>query len=113
LGRVTWVQRAQPYVDGWATATHDIVTEDWPHDDTMRKVYIQGYTPRTQTRVMYIPPQPPAPVPDVARVIVPIVTYPVRWDQHYDSAVSLKMQLNFLMILNIVTFTNNFFCSTM
>jgi hypothetical protein len=42
----------------------------------------------------------------------PYYHLPGATDQHYDSAVSLKMQLNFLMILNIVTFTNNFFCST-
>jgi hypothetical protein len=38
-------------------------------------------------------------VPDTARAIVPPVLYPVRRDQYYDSAVSLKMQLNFLMVL--------------
>ena len=96
----------------WAAASENVVTEDRPHDDTAWEAYIQWYTPRTQTRVMYVPPQAPAPVPDAARVIVPAVTYPVRWDQHYDSAVSLKMQLIILMVLNIVTFTNNFFCSS-
>jgi hypothetical protein len=65
--------------------------------------------PRTRMRVMYIPLQSPTPVLDAARAIVPTVTYPVRRDQHYDSTVSSKMQLNFLMVLNILTFTNNFF----
>jgi hypothetical protein len=49
--------------------------------------------------------------PDAARAIVPTVPYPVRWDQHYNAAVSFKMQLIFLMELNILTFTNNFLCS--
>jgi hypothetical protein len=69
VGRVSWVQRVQPYIDGWATALQNVVTEDQPHDDTAWEVYIQWYTPRTRTRVMYVPPQPAAPVPDAARVL--------------------------------------------
>jgi hypothetical protein len=33
-GRVSWVQRVQSYVDGWATASQNVVTENRPHDDT-------------------------------------------------------------------------------
>jgi hypothetical protein len=110
--RVFWVQKVWPYVDGWATTSQNVVTEDRPHDDTAWEAYIQWYTLRTQSRVMYIPPQPPASVPDTARAIVHTGPYPVRRDQHYDVAVSLKMQLPFLKVLYILTFTNNFFCSS-
>jgi hypothetical protein len=99
-------------VDGWATTLENVVTEDLSHDDTAWEAYIQWYTPRTRTRVMYVPPQPLAPVPDAARVIVTTVPYPVRRDQHYAEAVSLKMELIFCMVLNILTFTNNLFCSS-
>jgi hypothetical protein len=112
VGCVSWVQRVQSYVDGWVTASENLITEDRPHDDTAWEAYIQWCTPRTQSCVMYVPPQPPAPVPSVARAIVPTVPYPVRQDQHYNAAVSLKMQLIFLMVLNILTFTNNFFYSS-
>jgi hypothetical protein len=103
------------YVDGWATASQNLITEDRPHDDMAWEENIQNiqlYTLRIWTRVMYVPPQPPAFVPDAAWVIVPTVPYPVRRDQHYQVAVSLKMQLIFLMVLNILTFANNFFCSS-
>jgi hypothetical protein len=64
--------------------------------------------PRTQSRVMYFPPQPPALVPNAARVLVSSVAYPVRRDQHYDMAVSLKIHRLFLMVLYIIAFTNIF-----
>jgi hypothetical protein len=38
--------------------------------------------------------------------------YPVRWDQHYDAVVSLKIHRLSLMVLHILPFTNNFFCSS-
>jgi hypothetical protein len=78
-------------MDGWATTPQNVVTEDQPHDDTAWETCIQWYTPRTQSRVMYVPPQPPAPVPNAARVLVSSVAYLVRQDQHYDAAVSLKI----------------------
>jgi hypothetical protein len=83
-----------------------------PHDDTAWEAYIQWYTPRTHSRVMYIPPQPLAPVPDAARALVSSAVYPVRRDQHYDAVVSLKIHRLFLMVLYILEFTNNFFCSS-
>jgi hypothetical protein len=70
------------------------------------------YTPRTRSRVMYVPPQPPAPVPDTVRALISSVPYPVRQDQHYDTAMSLKIRLVFLMVLYILAFTNNFFCNS-
>jgi hypothetical protein len=74
-------------VDGWATASQNLVTEDRSHNDTAWEVYIQLYTSRTQMRVMYVPPQAPTPVSDAARAIVPIVPYPVQWDHQYDTTV--------------------------
>jgi hypothetical protein len=58
--------RVQMYVDTWATATQNVVTKDRPHDD----MTWEAYTLRTWTRVMYVPPHPPAPVPDTTRVKV-------------------------------------------
>jgi hypothetical protein len=98
-------------VDGWAAALQNLVEEVRPHDDTAWEAYIQRYTPRTQSRVMYIPPQLAAPVPDAARVLAS-TAYPVRRDQHYDTAVSLKIHCLSLMVLYILPFTNNFFCSS-
>jgi hypothetical protein len=46
----------ESYVDGWVVAPQYVVMEDWPHDDTAWEAYIQWYTPRTRSRVMYIPP---------------------------------------------------------
>jgi hypothetical protein len=65
-------------VDAWATAAalENVVIEDRPHDGRAWEAYIQWYTLRTQTRVMYVPPQPPASVLNVARIL-PSVTYPV------------------------------------
>jgi hypothetical protein len=100
-------------VDGWAIALQNVVMEDRPHDDTAREAYIQWYTPRTRSRVMYIPPQPAAPVPDAARVLVSSIAYTVRRDQHYDAAVRLKIHHLSHMVLYIIPFTNNFFCSAM
>jgi hypothetical protein len=37
--------------------------------------------------------------------------YPVRRDQHYDTAVSLKIHRLFLKVLYILQFTNNLFRS--
>jgi hypothetical protein len=98
-------------VDGWATSLQNIVTENRPHDDTMWEAYIQWYTLRTQSRVMYVPPQPAAPVLDAARVLAS-TAYPVRRDQHYDAAASLKIQRLSPMVLYILPYTNNFFCSS-
>jgi hypothetical protein len=100
------------YVDGWATAPQNVVMEDWPHDDTTWEAYIQWYTPRTRSCVMYVPPQLAVPVPDAARALVSSAAYPVRRDQHYDAAVSLKIHRISLMVLYILPFTNNFFCSS-
>jgi hypothetical protein len=97
-------------VDRWATAFQNLVEEVRPHDDTAWEAYIQWYTPRTRARVMYIPPQLAAPVPDATRVLAS-TAYPVRRDQQYDTAVSFKIHRLSLMVLHILQFTNNFFCS--
>jgi hypothetical protein len=57
VGSTFWVDRIQPYVDAWvaAAASENVVTEDRPHDDREWEEYIQWYTPRTRTRVMYVP----------------------------------------------------------
>jgi hypothetical protein len=89
-------------VDGWATALQNVVTEDWPHDDTAWEAYIQWYTARTRSRVMYIPPQPAAPAPDATRVLVSSTAYLVLRDQHYDAGVSLKNHRLSLMVLYIL-----------
>jgi hypothetical protein len=52
----------QPYVDGWAIAQQNVIMEDQPHDDTTWEAYIQWYTPRTWSRVMYVPPQQATPI---------------------------------------------------
>jgi hypothetical protein len=96
---------------GWTTALQNVVMEDRPHDDTAWEAYIQWYTPRTQPRVMYVPPQPAAPLPD-ATMVLASTAYLVRRDQHNDAAVSLKIKHLFLMILYILPFTNNVFCSS-
>jgi hypothetical protein len=44
-GRVSWVQRVQPYMDGWAATSEYVVTEDRPHDDTAWEGTSSG-TPR-------------------------------------------------------------------
>jgi hypothetical protein len=69
------------------------------------------YTPRTLAHVMYIPPQHAAPVPNATRVLAS-TAYPVRRDQHYDTTMSLKIHSLSLMVLYILQFTNNFFCSS-
>jgi hypothetical protein len=79
-GHFSWVERLQPYVDRWATALDNLVEEVWPHDDTVWEAYIQWYTPRTQARVMYVPPQPAAPLPDTTRFLAS-TAYPVRRDK--------------------------------
>jgi hypothetical protein len=89
----------------------NIFEEVQPHDDTAWEAYIQWYTLRTRLRVMYVPPQPATLVPDTARVLAN-TAYQVRRDQHYDTAVSLKIQRLSLMILYILSFINNFFCSS-
>jgi hypothetical protein len=101
----------QPYVDGLATTLQNVVMEDRPHDVTTWEAYIQWYIPRTRSRVMYVPPQLVVPVPDAARVLA-TTAYPVRRDQHYDMAVTLKIHHLSLMVLYILPFTNNFFCSS-
>jgi hypothetical protein len=63
----------------------NLVEEVRPHDDTAWEAYIQWYTLRTQARVIYVPPHLAAPVPDATRVLASTM-YPVRWDQHYDTA---------------------------
>jgi hypothetical protein len=68
-------------VDRWATALENLVEEVRPHDDTAWEAYIQWYTPRTQARVMYVPPQPAVPLLDATRVLAS-TAYPVRRDQH-------------------------------
>jgi hypothetical protein len=60
---------------------------------------------------MYVPPQLAAPLPDATRVLA-TTAYLVRLDQHYDTAVSLKIHRLSLMVLYILQFTNNFFCSS-
>jgi hypothetical protein len=75
-----------------------LVEEVRPHDDTAWEAYIQWYTPRTWVRVMYVPPQPAVPVPDATRVLASIA-YPVRRDQHYDTAVNLKIHRLSLMVV--------------
>jgi hypothetical protein len=97
-------------VDRWATALQNLVEEVRPHDDTAWEAYIQWYTSRTRARVMYVPPQPVAPVLDATRVIAS-TAYPVPRDHHYDMVVSLKIYHLSLMVLYILQFTNSFFCS--
>jgi hypothetical protein len=109
-GTFSWVERLQPYVERWATTLQNLVEEVQPHDNTAWEAYIQWYTPRTRARVMYIPPQPAELFLDATRVIAS-TAYPVRRDQHYDTAVSLKIHRLSLMVLYILQFTNNFFCS--
>jgi hypothetical protein len=75
-----------------------LVEEVRPHDDTAWEAYIQWYTPRTWVRVMYVPPQPAVPVPDATRVLAS-TAYPVRRDQHYDTAVNLKIHRLSLMVV--------------
>jgi hypothetical protein len=99
-------------VDSWATTLQNVVTEDRPHDDTAWEAYIQWYTLRTRSRVMYVPPQSAVPVPDAARVLAS-TAYPVQRNQHYDTAMGLKIQHLSLMVLYILLFTNNFFCDSM
>jgi hypothetical protein len=98
-------------VDRWDTALENLVDEVRPHDDTAWEAYIQWYTPRTRACVMYVPPQPTAPLPDATRVLAS-TAYPVRRDQHYDTTVSLKIHQLSLMVIYIIQFTNNFFCSS-
>jgi hypothetical protein len=111
VGHFSWVERVQPYVDGWAITLQNVVKEVRPHDYTTWEAYIQWYTLMTRSRVMYVPPQPAAPVSDAVRVLAS-TAYSVRRDQHYDAAVSLKIQRVSLMVLYILPFTNNFFCSS-
>jgi hypothetical protein len=106
----SWVDRVQPYVDGWAAALQNLV-EVRPHNETAWEAYIQSYTSRTRSLVMYVPQQAAVSVLDAARVLASTM-YPVRRDQHYDTAVCLKIHRLSLMILYIVPFTNNFFCSS-
>jgi hypothetical protein len=58
VGSTFWVDGIQPYVDAWVAtaASENVVIEDRPHDDRAWEEYIQWYTPRTRTRVMYVPP---------------------------------------------------------
>jgi hypothetical protein len=90
-------------VDRWATALENLVEEVRPHDYTAWEAYIQWYTPRTQACVIYVPPQPAASVPDATRVLAS-TAYPIRRDQHYDTAVSLKIHHLSLMVLYILQF---------
>jgi hypothetical protein len=46
----------------WADALDHVVTEERPHGDATWVVYLTWYTPRTRTRVMYIPPASPSPL---------------------------------------------------
>ncbi|CAL4957664.1 unnamed protein product [Urochloa decumbens] len=48
------MQRMQPWMDAWAQATHDRVTEQAPYDPTSYHVYLQWYVPRTRTRLVAI-----------------------------------------------------------
>jgi hypothetical protein len=34
VGHVSWVERVQPYVDGWATVLQNVITEDRPPTTT-------------------------------------------------------------------------------
>ena len=77
----------QPYVDAWAAAPENVVTETRPHDDAAWAAFLTWYVQRTRTRVMYVTHRPPPPTPDVHRTL-PSTTYPVRRDQNYDQAVS-------------------------
>jgi hypothetical protein len=52
---------------------NNLVEEVRPHDDTAWEVYIQWYTLRTRARVVYVPPQPAAPLPDATRVLATTV----------------------------------------
>jgi hypothetical protein len=93
----SWVDRLQPYVDRWPTTLQNLVEEVRPHDDMAWEAYIQSYTPRTRAHVMYVPPQPVAPVPDAMRVLAS-TAYPVRRDHHYNTTMSLKIHCLSLMV---------------
>jgi hypothetical protein len=50
-GLVTWVQRVQSYVDGWATATQDVITERTGPMTTRRGRRTSSGTPQGLRRV--------------------------------------------------------------
>jgi hypothetical protein len=96
-------------VDRWATTLENLVDEVWSHDDTTWEVYIQWYTPRTWARVMYVPPHPAVSL----RMRRGCLLVPrTRFDQHYDTVVSLEIHRLSLMVIYNIQFTNNFFCSS-
>jgi hypothetical protein len=80
----SFVDRLQPYVAEWASATHkqNVVTEH-------RLGSVPSVVPPEDAmRVTYVPATPPLPpVPDHDRIL-PDATYPVRRDQTADTAVS-------------------------
>jgi hypothetical protein len=50
---------------------------------------------------------------DAVQALVSSTAYPVRRDQHYDEAVSLKIyRLSLMIPFTNNFFTNNFFCSS-
>jgi hypothetical protein len=55
--------KLQQYVDTRAASAEHVVVEPLLHDDDDWRVYLQGYTDRTRTRVMYASPPPPEPSP--------------------------------------------------
>jgi hypothetical protein len=73
--------KLQHYLDAWATTAQNIVVEPRLHDDDAWRAYLQWYTARTRTHVMYVPPNP-------RLDIMPASTYPYQRDQSHNILVS-------------------------
>jgi hypothetical protein len=86
----SFVDRLQPYVSEWASATHEhnIATEHRLHDDDAWVAYLQWYLPRMRARVKYVPATPPPPPVSDHNRILSDATYPVRRDQAANTTVS-------------------------
>jgi hypothetical protein len=86
----SFVDRLQSYMAECVSAAHEqnVVTEHRLHDGAAWVAYLQGYLPRTRTRVTYVlATLSPPPVLDHDRILLD-ATYPVRRDQIADTAVS-------------------------
>ena len=82
--RSLWADKVRPYVESWAAALDDVVFEDRPHSDEAFADYLRWYLPRTRTRVVHIPPEPPIEPAAVSE------TYPLVRDQNFAIAVRLS-----------------------
>jgi hypothetical protein len=90
--------KLQQYVDTWAAAAEHVVVEPLLHDDDDWRVYLQGYTNKTRTRVTYA--SPPNPRLDLVLASV----YPYRRDQTHNILVSsfTLIQIKSLSVRNVV-----------